>query len=319
MKLGVLLNNIGLSFAPLSAYNFTKLIIDREFIENFSDSHLYIIAQRRETTFNNFRLSPTEMEFEIWQEHNEEIVKCILPIFQSNIATDFNKGVDVRLHNRKNTIQLKSPPPYNGTQGFTIYEVDVITGETRNLIWLTPEKLLYYYWKHYIEVDLKGNFRKMLEFIVHYVGKSTEQNICDRLSKHSTFQAILANQDVLTYGNIPSNEIVILLLRIEDNNTVVQCGDEATGEEMANYLTTYNFPDDKTISIDAEKAIIKHLQPEYNKVLYKSYPNKSDLINTDFHDVIFYGFVDPITLIYDQGSIKGSRRLDERDYIVVEN
>jgi hypothetical protein len=154
--------------------------------------------------------------------------------------------------------------------------------------------------------------------VLTYVGKSTEQNICHRLSKHSTFQEILINEVALSYGNIPSNEIAILLFRIKDNNTIMKWGQEASGEEIADYLINYYLPDDKTVSLDAEKALIRHLQPKYNKIMYSSYPNSDDLINKDIHDAIFYGIEDPITLIYKNGQIKGGDWMNERDYICVD-
>lgn len=158
----------------------------------------------------------------------------------------------------------------------------------------------------------------MLNFNVHYIGKSTEQNICSRLSKHSTFQEILANQQPLTYKNIPSNEIMILLLRINDNNTIVKWGIDSDPEEISNYILNYTLPNDKTISSDAEKALIKHLQPRYNRTLYNSFPSKKDLVNQDFHNIILYGLIDPLILIYKDGKIVGSPDQDIRDYIPVE-
>ena len=75
-------------------------------------------------------------------------------------------------------------------------------------------------------------------------------------------------------------------------------------------------PNDIIVSFDTEKALIKHLQPKYNKIIYKSYPNRSDLINRDIHGVVLYGIVDLITLIYENGKIVGGR-FQERDYISV--
>lgn len=319
MPKGILINDIELGYAPMSAYTFRQLIRDKKFSKNVLDSHLYIIAQRREITFNNFSFpSPTEVRFEIMQENNANTVKCTLPLFQKNIATDTTKSVEMRLQNRKNTVAKKAEPPYNGTQGIILKETDEKRNESRSLLWLTPEKLLQYYWKRNIEVELTGNYHEMLKYKVHYVGKSTEQNICNRLSNHSTFQEILINEDSLTYGNIPSNEIVILLFRIKDNNTIVEWQPDSPDEEVVEYLSNYLLPSDRTVSLDAEKALIKHLQPGYNKILYNSYPNENDLLSKDFHDVILYCFTDPITLIYQNGLIEGSQNLGERDYISVE-
>jgi hypothetical protein len=108
-----------------------------------------------------------------------------------------------------------------------------------------------------------------------------------------------------------------MLYRIKDNNTIVKWGDDATPTEMSNYLLDYMLPSKKTISFDAEKVLIKHLQPGYNRILYNSFPGKGDLVNMDYHNVILYGLSDPIKLIYNNGELKGGD-LNERDYISVE-
>lgn len=319
MTKGILINDIELAFAPMSAYHFGLLIRDREFHDNFLDSHLYVIAQRKELTFHNFKLSKNlTLNFEIRQADNPVVVDCLLPIIQKNITENLDKHIQLRLHDRRNKADKKIEYPFNGAQGFSIHEVDPLTNESKSLAWFSPDKLLQNSWKRRIMFGFSGSVSKFLEYQVHYVGKSTEQNICKRLSKHSTFQEILTNQEPFAYGNIPSNEIMILFLRIKDNNSFVKWGKDSTGQEISDFITNYVLPSDKTISLDAEKALIKHLQPAYNRVLYGSFPNEKDLINQDFHDVILYGITDPITLIYKNGKIRGAKDENERDYIEVE-
>lgn len=319
MAQGILMNDIELGFAPMSAYHFKQLIGDKGFHENVFDSHIYIIAQRDPLTFNNFKLSDDLLlSFEIKQNSNPETVECILPIVQKNIAKDLSKSIQLRIHDRRNKPGQQIQFPFNGTQGFTIQEVDLKTNETKSLIWFSPDKLFQNFWKGHIQLGISKSFSKMLEYRVHYVGKSTEQNICERLSNHSTFQDILINQEPFTYGNIPSDEIMILLLRIKDNNSIVKWGVESSGKDISDFINNYVLPSDKTISLDAEKALIKHLQPGYNRILYDTFPNKADLVHQDFHNLILYSFCDPITLVYKHGIIKGDINPDDRDYVEVE-
>lgn len=271
-------------------------------------------------TFNNFNFQKEfVLNFEIRQEENDKFIKCELPFIQKNITTDLTKKIELRLHDRKNTPKNKNVYPFNGTQAFSIISKVSHKAKSNLLAQFTPDKLFQNYWKGHINVDFSMDFSSFCEYKVQYVGKSTEQNICKRLSSHSTFQEILTNEDSLSYGNIPSNEIMILLFKIKDSNTIVKWGKESTAKEMSDYMTDYLLPSKKTISLDAEKALIKHLLPKYNKILYKSFPNESDLVNSDFHDTIFYAFSDPIKLIYENGEIKGGELYGERDYITVEN
>lgn len=320
MKKGLLINDIELSHAPMTSYHFNKLIKNKDFLDTFFDSHIYIIAQRKELIFNNFSFSKElVLNFEVGQKDNNKIISCKLPILQKNITTDLTKIIELRLHDRRNTIEKKNEYPFNGTQGFSIQTKDLPNSTPKIIDWFSPDKLLQYYWKGNILANLSSDFKDFCQYNVHYVGKSTEQNICKRLSSHSSFQEILTNENPLTFGNIPSNEIMLLLFRIKGSNTVVRWRQENSAKEMSDYLSEYLLPSEKSISLDAEKALIKHLQPKYNKVLYKSFPKENDLINSDFHDTFFYSFSDPIKLIYNNGKIKGDKLFSERDYIVVQN
>lgn len=320
MKKGILINHLELGYAPISAYTFKQLLKnDKNFPKYVANSHLYIIAQRAEITFNKFSFrNKKEVHFELIQENNPNTVKCILPIFQEHIVSNKNEGLEINLQKRANKKGIKNVPPYNGTQEIFFIKFDFQTKKENNRIWFTPEKLLQNYWKGHIKVKFIGDIEKLLNYKVHYVGKATEQNICNRLSKHGTFQDILSNEEALTYGNIPSNEIVVLLFRVKYNNTITNWGKESTNKEVTDYLLNYELPDDKTVSLDAEKVLVKHLQPEYNRILFKSYPKPEDLINKDKHKVIYYGIEDPICLVYNNGKIKGSKYWNERDFIIVE-
>lgn len=316
---GILINDIELGYAPISAYHFGLLLRDKKFYDNVLDSHLYMITQRKEITFNNFNFSKNgEVSFEIHQEDNPEIIICSFSIYQEFIKPNIKNRLEIRLHDRKNTNEKKNQPPYNGTQAFSIQERDLLSGKTQIITWFSPDKLFQKHWNGQLIAKFSNDYKNMLEYKVHYVGKSTEQNICARLTGHSTFQQILLNEEPLVFGNIPSNEIMILLLRIKDNNSITIFDEDSSDDDLSHLIEGYYFPNDKIISSDAEKALIKYLQPQYNNILYNSFPNKKDLINSDFHSEISYAFSDPITLIYNKGIIKGGSLYDdERDYISV--
>lgn len=47
-----------------------------------------------------------------------------------------------------------------------------------------------------------------------------------------------------------------------------------------------NYPDQKKVFLDAEKALIKAMQPSYNKELFKNYPFSKDGLYHDNYDTI---------------------------------
>lgn len=319
MHTGILYNDIELGYSPISSYHLGLLTRNKKFYESVDDSHLYIIVQRKEITFHQLSFSKDRiLKFEIRQKDNDQIINCELPLEQDGFRLDFKKEIQLRVHDRRNTLEKKIEYPLDGMQAFSIIEKDPSTQKSELAGWFSPDKLFYHHWKDDLIAKFSDDYRDMLNFKIHYVGKSTEQNICKRLSNHSTFQEILINETPFSFGNIPSNEIMVLLLRICDNNSIVSWGKHATPEEMADFILNYQLPSDKTVSLDAEKALIKHLQPQYNKILYHSFPQNNDLVNMDYHSIILYAFRDPISLLYNQGVMKGGKFGEERDYIAVE-
>ena len=156
MTKGLLINDLQLGYAPLSAYAFMKMLEDKKWHQNVSDSHLYIIGQRKEITFNQFNFDEQgKIKFEIWQEGNPNKLRCVLPIFQKHIASNKEVGIDVRLQNRKNTVDKKHKYPFNNTQSIIFQEVNK-SGERKHIIWFSPEKLLQNRWKGYIDLLIEG-------------------------------------------------------------------------------------------------------------------------------------------------------------------
>jgi len=317
-KNGVLSNRLELAHSPVNAYVFNILRKEKEFIECLYDSHLYIIVQRRDLSFNNFDLSSdTHIKFEIHQPNNDEVLYCEMPIHQKHIMANASKDIqDIQICLGTNKYRkFEKVPPYSGVDNIFIREIDK-NGERKLLFWLYPERFLQNFWRRFIGAKVVGDIRSFLNYKVHYVGKATEQNICKRLTGHSNFQDVLSHEIAFTYGDIPSQEITILLFRVVGESSIKLWRGELKTEDFYNSIN-YQMPTNKTLSLDAEKALIKTMKPEYNKTPYKSYPNNNDLINIDNHHAIVYSLSDPIRLIYESKVIKGDESTTERDFIVV--
>ncbi|MFA7056639.1 MAG: hypothetical protein WC155_03645 [Candidatus Cloacimonadales bacterium] len=305
----ILLNELELSYAPVSAYHFRNLIRSKHFVETKRHSHIYVIAQAKELFFKDLSFIENDavLRVTIAQDDNPNTVICKFPIIQKEIASEKNEIVLLRGYDR-NGNQTTS-----NFQAIDIVDLDPESNDTSLLIWFSPAKLLQNLWTNGLKGEIIGDFKSMLNYKVHYVGKATEQNICKRLSKHSTFQGILTSELPLTYGNIPSNEIMVLLFNIRDNNVVMR----STVKEMTDFIMNGKLPSDKAVSLDAEKALIRYLQPKYNKILFNSYPTPKDMLSRENYSNIMYSISDPITLIYDDGMLIGARNHNERTYIEI--
>jgi len=306
----VLLNQLALSYSPLCNRDFTQLRGDLDIRTAIEKSSIYVIAQRPVLRFDNLRPNYDDgsLEFEIRQEDNPNVLKCRMPMFQEVLGTDPSRGIDIYGGSNggpKKPLTIGTFPAHN-LHGFKILDVDP-DDETqkRFLIWFTPEKLLQNWWNDLVEVDIEGDFRAFTKYKVHYVGKATEQEIWQRLTGHSKLQDILSLENPLCYGSLPTHEIAILTFMFQENMFVRTLGEPSADGDLSNWYLGKDLPEQRTIYLDAEKALIHAMQPAYNEELFKNYPKSTDGLHKHNLDMVNYTLTDPITLVYEKGEIRG--------------
>ena len=299
-----LLNQLELAYAPLTAYEFAILKDDKEIERALEKASLYIIGQRPVITFENVIPDTTvyQLNFEIHQKGSSNILKCELPFDQEIFGLMKDNVVDVAFNFLDKSNELVSQP-FNNIHGFSLAKHKKEGKEF--VVWFSPEKLLQNWWKGLIECKIEGDWKSFLHYRVHYVGKATKQSILKRLTGHSTFQDILSLESPVTEKQLPANEIVILPFEFQDNLQIQSFGLETDIKDMVASFRGENYPDQEKVFLDAEKALIKAMQPSYNKEMFNNYPVSKDGLYNDNYDVISYTFTDPIVLSYDGGKIRG--------------
>ena len=118
---------------------------------------------------------------------------------------------------------------------------------------------------------------------------------------------------------MPTQEIVILCFGFSDNLQVQSFGDNSSEKEMVDAVLCKDIPEKEFIFLDAEKALIKAMQPSYNKEMFNNYPISKDGLYKEDYNLISYTFIDPITLKYEYGDIKGGLSRVGGDTITVKN
>lgn len=313
-----IVNKLELAYAPLTGYEFAHVKED-PFIERaLEEASLYVIGQRPIITFENVipNYLDYSLNFEIHQKGNPNIIKGKLPFIQSAINGVFDESIAIAF-NFLDKEKIEKEPPFGNLHGFSLAK------QTKNkaefILWFSPEKLLQNWWKGHIECEIIGDFKSFLKYKVHYVGKATKQSILKRLTGHSTFQDILSLENPITYKDLPAHEIAVLCFKFNDNLQFQVFGKNASVQEMKSSLLGENFPNQEKIFLDAEKALIRSMEPRYNKELFKGYPKSRDGLFQDKYNYVSYTFVDPITLEYEQGEINGSLSYDGGDSIVIKD
>lgn len=299
-----LLNQLELAYAPLTAYEFAVVKDDKLIDRALEKASLYLIGQRPVITFENVIPDTTiyQLNFEIQQKGNPNVLKCQLPFDQEIFGLIKDEVVDVAFNYLDKSINQEKPP-FQNIHGFSLVR------HTENgkefIIWFSPEKLLQNWWKGYIDCEIEGDWKSFTNYKIHYVGKATKQSILKRLTGHATFQDILSLEAPVTEKQLPANEIVILPFEFQENLQIQSFGDGADTKDMVASLLGENYPDQEKVFLDAEKALIKAMQPSYNKELFNNYPISKDGLYKDNYNAISYTFIDPIVLTYEEGEIRG--------------
>ena len=313
-----ILNRLELAYAPLTGYEFAIQKKDSLIELAMEKASLYVIGQRPVITFENVIPDSFEyaLNFEIHQKGNPNILKGKLPLIQKCVDSKPNDLIAIAV-NFLNKQETQNEFPIGNLHGFSLAKQ--LENKREFLIWFSPEKLLQNWWKEQIDCEIEGDFKSFLNYKVHYVGKATKQSILKRLTGHSTFQDILSIESPITYKDLPTHEITLLCFEFEDNLELRSFGDDADIKEMTATLMGENFPKQETIFLDAEKALISAIKPDYNKELFKSYPKSKDGLFKDNYNYISYSIADPITLTYSQGEIKGSLDYFGGDKIIIKD
>ena len=313
-----LLNKLKLAYSPLNNRDFTLLKGDQDIQANLRRSSLYVICQRPELVFRNIRpiFERQSIYLEIHQEGNPSHLEIEFPIFQDNLAKDPKKFINTYFGSHRDIQSLNDEVDH--AYGFKLYESEEENKLDKFIAWFSPEKLLQNIWLGIIIANITGDIRDFTRYNVHYIGKATDQEIWKRLTGHATLQDILSIENPITWGSLPTHEISLLFFYFQDNMQIESFSNESDINEMVKAIMSESVPEQKTIFLDAEKALIRAMTPKYNKELFRKYPISKDGLYKNNFTTISYTFTDPITLVYETGTIRGGLNPWGGDSIVIE-
>ena len=288
-----------LAYSPVSNYDFTFLKSEPIVMQILEGSMLYIIAQRPILTFENVDKSEDgkSLVFDIAQEGINIRVNCSIPLSQPLILAMEKDEVEVVLFSHDKDWNQTTLPATRVT-GMQFFDQD-----GNFLLWLSPDKFLHHFSNRILEAGVNGDYRQLMKYNVHYVGKATEQKIWKRLTGHSTLQDILSIENPFDYGSLPTHEIVLLLFRSEDSFSFRVLDPKGNVDDFVDGLMGGKHPTEKDISLDAEKLLIKLLDPKYNKVKFPNYPVSKDGLHSFGYERLAYQIQEDITLVYKDGEI----------------
>lgn len=313
MNYSVFTTKLGLAYSPLCNYDFEIIKSEKIVQQILEGAMLYAIGQRSILTFENIvpTKDETTLNFEIHLQGTALKLVCSLPLYQDYISQTEAVNVEFGSYNPD---WNQTTPPFNDVNGIRFYDKGM-----NFLLWLSPDKFLHHYWNNMISATIVGDIRPFTEFKIHYVGKATDQEVWERLTGHYSLQKILGLERPNIKGTLPTHEITLLIFRVDDKMEINILGDDI--DLFVNKLIEPSLPDNKTVSQDAEKALVKLLNPEYNHPTkrFPKYPKSKDGLHKFNFDRFAYLLKEDITLIYNDVEIVGSSDENKADIIVISN
>lgn len=280
-------NQLQLVYHPVSNQEAEWLLEDKEAYDWIQRSKLYMIAHRAEITFENITvLQP------------QGIVKFTCHLGDINSDVSLNVG---ELTNREDVdfdeIEIELGPKlirfFDYKEGNKIEEP---------LEWFTTEKLLYDRWTNKRGISGLDNYKDFSSYELLYVGISKEEGSFKRLVKnaHQARIKILSNESPKTKDSRLTDELYLFFF------DVVPLGIRSLDPGDA-LLPNYDLKKEESIA-DAEKALVRLLQPKYNNVRFKDYPKGADGLYKAGLDAYSYVISESIQLSTKHARIRGEYR-----------
>jgi hypothetical protein len=303
-----------LSHSPITNYEFAVLKDEAATRRILDESRLYLICQRPALAFMNITLFEDTriLSFDIVQDHNGHRVSGTFPLYQELTTTDQSRTLEIVFgSNDPEAFEPDSDEP-------EVHGVKIYDGE-EFLLWLSPDKFLNLHSNKQVEATLTGDYRLLSTFEILYVGKATDQKVWDRLSSHATLQQILSLVRPIG-ATIPTHEICLLLFEVASKWEINIYDPADLPANIGEELTSNALPSHDKVSLDAEKALVRLLDPTFNTVKFKKYPKSDDGLFQFGYDRFTFQFLEDIVFNTKGNSIYCSVNENECDFIgVIDN
>ncbi|MDQ8734249.1 hypothetical protein [Paenibacillus sp. LHD-38] len=296
----LLLNTLKLVYHPITNQEGDWLWEDKEVKEYVKNSKLYMIGHREELKFKDAIFIHEDNGIIQFQLSTKSVQSSTIQISVDNCIPKLKPGLPI-------SIEI-------GEKLFRITESE----SNDVLLWLTPDKFLYHYWRSDIGIRViegEFNLREFTNFELYYVGISKQNDSFSRLFEkaHHGRLKILTNAFSKSPARL-SDELVIFLFEIDKMNINMF----STLKDI-NAFMSYQTEDDIAIVADAEKAFIKLLETQYNEVRYESYPRGTDGLFNEGLDRYGYVIGEDITFYTDTITFNGANDFAEAsDMIFIE-
>jgi|GEM_PF-1063537 len=271
-----------MSYPAMSVYEFEQFKEEKEVLEYWKNSSIYIICQRPVLFFDE--IVPHEetgiIHLKIKQRNKEgELSVKLAPMKDDPDFPDNRFMAEMNFFKKEQQTQH----PFMNAAGIKFFNRD-----RKFIAWLSPERLIYdYLFKNWgFQIEIIGNIEEFLTYFVHYIGQAKNQYIWDRLTGHEKLSKVLAVEHPFIEGEFSPYELSLIFLRLDGTKELFPIENDGSEEIVdfdGNILTQEQFqqaiketPFNELESFavnDCEAYLINLFEPKYNKRLYRNYPD----------------------------------------------
>lgn len=289
-------NTLKLVYSPISSFYAADVIEDEDAKEALKSSNFYAIAIQPEIKFTSFDTDGDLLQIEVEGSTAEDhALKGSFDVDLNALANQDGNALELQRSGR----ELENYAIECDTRG-TAFR---LWADTRNedgtaeavlVWWATPSTLMYDVSRGVPGITASENWREFTHYELLYIGISKENDTYIRLftGAHEARQRILNREYPRTSGARISDELLLFAFRAEQTTYTDITDDLAAQPEGPNLrdpsgstqeddewwlkLDRVDEELDTRVIADAEKAFVHVLDPEYNNVKYKNYPEGLD-------------------------------------------
>ena len=237
---------------PLSISEFNKVKKDPEIKACLDNASLYMIAKREVPS-----ISVAE---------NIEIAKLL---------SDYNSDeyVTLRIELKESAFEIDVayilPPDFSKN--------DFIS----SLSGITVEDLFFYFRRNFGSLIWLGEIGPLVTYKMLYVGQCVDETLTQRFKAHHALQDMLIEEKVISRDDSNADELYLFPCIIKSNVLSLVNGDSSEIDIYKALTNDFDFGS-REIHLDAEKALVHNMNPQYNGIKFLKYPKSDDgLSNTD--------------------------------------
>ena len=281
--------NLRLVAPAFSNWEIEELKSNADYTHYFERSNLYMIVQRKEIIFSDFK------------NEQDNCLYFTMTLKNSNTNSTGYINIDEFF------------------EGTLQYPIQIAVG--KKVINITDAHDTYqilteyiWYFKSRNKKGLYGfeNYLDFTKFNLHYIGISKSRNSFTRLVKepHDKRLRILLNEEPYENSSKIKDELYLLFFEISDMDLKTI----ENAEDLNNLDNITKQTDIKKKIADAEKAFLKFLKCSYNEELYENYPISKDGLYSENLDTYTYQIQEDITLISKSNNFVGRYGIQNADY-----